>query len=103
MALPADKDRRHSKSLPRSRVTARQHSAAEWKTKRGIITRLYCEEKLTVAELIRHLHSEGFGVKYVKSYFLVSAFGIRTLQSKVRRGSIPMLSRNLMMIVRSLR
>ncbi|KIW62315.1 hypothetical protein PV04_10498 [Phialophora macrospora] len=62
IAFAADEDRRASKSLPRSRVTAKQYSAAEWKTMRGIITQLYCKEKLTVAELIRHLHSEGFGV-----------------------------------------
>ncbi|KIW22467.1 uncharacterized protein PV07_12351 [Cladophialophora immunda] len=53
---------RQARAHQKSKLPAKQYNSTEWRRMKEIITQLYCEERVTVAELIRRLHGMGFEV-----------------------------------------
>jgi len=54
-----------TKTRQRLRVSAKHYDSAHWNTMQSIITQLYYEDKVSIAELLLRLHAMGFEVKYV--------------------------------------
>ncbi|KIX96213.1 uncharacterized protein Z520_07991 [Fonsecaea multimorphosa CBS 102226] len=54
--------RREARAHQKHKIPTKQYTSKDWRRMQDIITQLYCEDKVTVAELIRRLHGMGFEV-----------------------------------------